>query len=165
MYTRNLFVRIRNKKHRRSEKCTRVAVTNRPALGVHLAGINVRIDHNNLSVLLGKSFALVDGGCARQNVVAARSLAVQQVAIAAHLSAHAATEISRFGTLHSRRVALPLQFTLRASAPHDSYPVIPLFASKFFFVYDYTICIYLSILLVFLVDYATDDGEIFPQNF
>jgi len=44
---------------------------------------------------------------ARQNV-AARSLAVQQVAIAAHLSA-APAEISRSGT--PCRVTLPLQFT------------------------------------------------------
>lgn len=129
----------------------RVAITNRPALDMHLAGINVRIDHNNLSVLLGKSFALVDSGCARQNVVAARSLAVQQVAIAAHLSARTATEISRSGTLHSRRVALPLQFTLYASALHDPYPATLISFPRpipfsFSFFYGYTLSIYLDVI-------------------
>jgi len=55
---------------------------------------------------------------ARQNVVAARSLAVQQVAIAAHLSA-ASVEISRSGT------PCPPCRTSAAIYPatlHDPYP-------------------------------------------
>lgn len=83
-----------------------------PALSVHLAGINVRIDHNNLSVLLGKSFALVGGGCTAE--CCCRSVARCAASSYCRSFVSRATEISRSGTLRSRRVALPLQFTLRA---------------------------------------------------
>lgn len=69
---------------------------------------------------------------ARQNVVAARSLAVQQVAIAAHLS----DAPLKYRALErcTRHVTLPLQFTLYSSALHDPYParLLP-FPRQFFF--------------------------------
>jgi len=81
---------------------------------------------------------------ARQNVVAARSLAVQQVAIAAHLSDaplkyRALERCTRHVTLD---MLLPLQFTLCSSALYDPYPARYLPFSHQFFV-SYLICIYL----------------------
>lgn len=92
-----------------------VAWPGQPALGVHLAGINVRIDHNNLSVLLGKSFALVGGGCTAE--CCCRSVARCAASSYCRSFVSRATEISRSGTLSSPRVALPLQFTLRSHPP------------------------------------------------
>lgn len=128
---------------------TRFSCGSSPALSVHLTGINVRIDHNNLSVLLGKSFALVSGGCAAE--CCCRSVARCAASSYCRSFVRRAAEISRSGTLHSTCYTSAAIYPVFGRVTRSlSCEAFTLLASTFF---SYLICIYLISIIARVIHF------------